>query len=43
LGTNDHGLHVVTYSRYTDAQEALRELRKIKITQSKDAWLLSKK
>ncbi|WP_273568731.1 SPOR domain-containing protein [Maribacter halichondriae] len=43
LGTNDHGLHVVTYSRYTDAQKALRELRKIKITQSKDAWLLSKK
>lgn len=43
LGTNDHGLHMVTYSRYSDAKEALKALREIKNTQSKDAWLLSKK
>jgi len=43
LGTNDHGLHMVTYSRYADAKEALSALRLIKRTQSNDAWLLSKK
>lgn len=43
LGTNDHGLHMVTYSRYADAKEALKALRQIKRTQSPDAWLLSKK
>lgn len=41
LGTNDHGLHVVTYSSFSDVDEALRTLRTIKRTQSKDAWLLS--
>lgn len=43
LGTNDHGLHMVTYSRYSDAKLALKALRQIKNTQSKDAWMLSKK
>lgn len=43
LGTNDHGLHMVTYSRYSDAQLALKALRQIKNTQSRDAWMLSKK
>lgn len=41
LGTNDHGLHMVTYSSFTDVDEALKNLRTIKSTQSKDAWLLS--
>ncbi|MDE3742257.1 SPOR domain-containing protein [Maribacter polysaccharolyticus] len=41
LGTNDHGLHMVTFSSYTDVDEALKNLRTIKSTQSKDAWLLS--
>ncbi|MFH6603012.1 SPOR domain-containing protein [Maribacter algicola] len=43
LGTNDHGLHMVTYSRYADAKEALKALHQIKRTESHDAWLLSKK
>jgi len=43
LGTNDHGLHMVTYSRFTDAKEALSALREVKSTHSRDAWLLSKK
>ena len=41
LGTNDHGLHMVTYSSFTNVNEALQNLRAIKSTQSKDAWLLS--
>ncbi|EAR02729.1 HU-CCDC81 and SPOR domain-containing protein [Maribacter sp. HTCC2170] len=41
LGTNEHGLHMVTYSSYTDAQEALRVLRQIKRSHSKDAWMKS--
>jgi len=40
-GTNRHGLHMVTYSSHNNADEALQHLRKIKRTQSKDAWLLS--
>lgn len=43
LGTNKFGLHMVTYSSFTDTQEALQSLRHIKRTQSKDAWLLSVK
>ncbi len=43
LGTNDYGLHMVTYGSYTDAREALSTLHAIKRTQSDDAWLLSKK
>ncbi|NHF59137.1 SPOR domain-containing protein [Flavobacteriaceae bacterium TP-CH-4] len=43
LGTNESGLHIVTYDSYTDADEALAALRKIKITQSPDAWLKSVK
>lgn len=41
FGTNDHGLHMVTYSSHTEVEEALQSLKKIKSTQSKDAWLLS--
>ena len=43
FGTNAYGLHVVTYDRFNDPQDALKALREIKRTQSKDAWLLSKK
>ncbi len=43
LGTNAHGLHQVTFDRFSDAQEALRYLRKIKATVSSDAWMLSEK
>lgn len=42
-GTNSYGLHVVTYASYPNPDEALKALREIKRTQSKDAWLLSKK
>ena len=41
LGTNKHGLHMVTYSSHSDVDEALQTLRKVKRTQSQDAWLLS--
>jgi len=41
LGTNKHGLHMVTYSSHSEVDEALRTLRKVKRMQSQDAWLLS--
>jgi len=41
LGANKHGLHMVTYSSHSDVDEALQTLRKVKRTQSQDAWLLS--
>ncbi|HET8735206.1 MAG TPA: SPOR domain-containing protein [Pricia sp.] len=40
MGTNPFGLHMVAYDSFTDAEEALQNLRKIKRTQ-KDAWLKS--
>ena len=43
IGTNPHGLHMVTYDSYTDVDEALNALRLVKRTQSPDAWLLSTK
>lgn len=43
LGENRHGLHMVTYSRFTEVKQALKALREIKNTQSSDAWMLSKK
>lgn len=42
-GTNAFGLHMVTYDRSSNAQEALEALRAIKQTESSDAWLLSEK
>lgn len=42
-GTNAYGLHMVTFDNYTNANDALKALREIKLTQSKDAWLLSEK
>ncbi len=41
FGTNEHGLHMVTYSSHSDANEALQTLRQIKRTHSRDAWLKS--
>ncbi len=43
LGTNKFGLHMVTYSSYTDTEQALKALHEVKRTRSMDAWLLSKK
>ncbi len=43
IGTNKFGLHQVAYSSFSDSREALRFLRKIKRTVSKDAWMLSEK
>lgn len=41
LGTNDFGLHMVTYDSFKDPQEALTALQKIRRTHSQDAWLKS--
>lgn len=43
IGVNKYGLHLVTYGGYDDAETALIELRKIKQTESSEAWLLSSK
>ncbi len=43
IGKNAYGLHQVSYDSFNDAQEALSYLKKIKRTESVDAWLLSKK
>ncbi|WP_339835347.1 SPOR domain-containing protein [uncultured Maribacter sp.] len=42
-GTNAYGLHMVTYESHSNSSDALKALREIKRTESKDAWLLSKK
>ncbi len=42
IGANSYGLHVVVYQSYSDRLEARKELREIKRTESKDAWLLVK-
>jgi len=43
LGTNRYGLHQVTYGSFSDADEALMYLRKIKAGVSAEAWMLSEK
>ena len=43
IGVNRYGLHQVTYGSFVDPQEALQFLKKIKRTESRDAWLLSVK
>jgi nucleoid DNA-binding protein len=43
IGANKFGLHQVAYSSFSDSREALRFLRKIKNTVSRDAWMLSEK
>lgn len=40
IGTNKYGLYQVVYGSFTDAQEALSELRTIRVSDNKDAWLL---
>ncbi|NNM22365.1 MAG: HU-CCDC81 and SPOR domain-containing protein [Flavobacteriaceae bacterium] len=40
IGKNRYGLHQVVYSSHQDRLEALRQLRTIKNTENKDAWLL---
>jgi len=42
IGQNKYGLHQVVYSSFEDRIEALRQLRKIKRTENRDAWLLVK-
>ncbi|NJB71545.1 hypothetical protein GGR42_002007 [Saonia flava] len=43
IGTNAYGLHQISYDSFTDAKEALQFLRKIKRTESSEAWMLSVK
>jgi len=43
IGANKYGLHQVTYGSYTNVNEALAFLKKIKRTVSKEAWLYSDK
>ncbi|PQB05519.1 SPOR domain-containing protein [Aureitalea marina] len=40
IGENRYGLHQVVYNSYENRGEALRELRKIKSSHNKDAWML---
>ncbi|NER13203.1 SPOR domain-containing protein [Leptobacterium flavescens] len=40
IGKNRFGLHQVVYASFTDVDEALSYLRKVKRTESRDAWLL---
>ncbi len=42
IGANKYGLHQVVYGSYTDAQEALKELRIIRKKDNKEAWLFVK-
>ena len=42
IGVNKYGLHQVVYSSFEDRREALQELREIKRTENKAAWLLVK-
>ena len=43
LGANKYGLHQVVYASFENRLEALQNLRTIKRTENKDAWLLVKK
>jgi hypothetical protein len=43
LGVNQYGLHMVAYDSFDDAKVALDYLRKIKISESPEAWLRSVK
>jgi nucleoid DNA-binding protein len=42
IGVNTYGLHQVTFGSYSNKEEALAELRKIKATESPEAWLFVK-
>ncbi|NAS31680.1 SPOR domain-containing protein [Flavobacteriaceae bacterium R38] len=41
IGKNKFGLHQVIYATFSDPKEALDLLRKIKATESSDAWMIS--
>ncbi|MGW9684655.1 HU domain-containing protein [Flagellimonas sp. 2504JD1-5] len=43
LGVNKFGLHQVAYDSFENPKEALAFLRKVKRTESPDAWMLSEK
>jgi hypothetical protein len=43
LGVNSFGLHQVTYGSYENPEEALSFLKKVKRTETQDAWMLSTK
>jgi nucleoid DNA-binding protein len=43
LGINKYGLHQVAYDSFDDPKEALAFLKKVKTSESRDAWLLSEK
>lgn len=43
IGQNRFGLHQVAYDSFENPKEALKFLRKVKRTESPDAWLLSEK
>jgi len=40
VGVNKYGLHQVAYASFSDVNEALAYLRKIKTTEAPEAWLL---
>jgi hypothetical protein len=42
IGANKFGLHQVVYGSYTDSQEALSQLRTVRTSDNRDAWLLVK-
>jgi len=43
VGTNAYGLHQVAFSGFDNVDEALEFLTRVKRTESRDAWLLSKR
>jgi hypothetical protein len=43
LGQNKFGLHHVAFASFSDPREALDNLKEIRIKESADAWLLSKR
>lgn len=42
IGANKFGLHQVVYGSYSDSQKALSQLRTVRTSDNRDAWLLVK-
>lgn len=42
IGANKFGLHQVVYGSYTDSQKALSQLRTVRTSDNRDAWLFVK-
>ncbi|MFT5437439.1 MAG: nucleoid DNA-binding protein [Ulvibacter sp.] len=40
IGANKYGLHMVVYSSYENRRDAYKNLRDVKDTENKDAWIL---